>query len=115
MSSLNLRLLAMAVILIGGLAGVLPPLMGKWMASPDSITSRAVRAFSGGTILGVALVSALQQTHKPMKLFSLQHCVQLSASSLLCAAAAATAARLQSFGQATCITSCACSNCSSLQ
>jgi hypothetical protein len=57
MSSLNLRLLAMAVILVGGLAGVLPPIMGKWMASPDSITGRAVRAFSGGAILGVALVS----------------------------------------------------------
>jgi hypothetical protein len=56
MSSLNLRLLAMAVILVGGLAGVLPPIMGKWMASPDSITCRAVRAFSGGAILGVALV-----------------------------------------------------------
>jgi hypothetical protein len=72
MSSLNLRLLAMAVILVGGLAGVLPPIMGKWMASPDSITGRAVRAFSGGAILGVALVGAEQQTsnNNPVTKFS---------------------------------------------
>jgi hypothetical protein len=71
MSSLNLRLVAMAVILVGGLAGVLPPIMGKWLASPDSITGRAVRAFSGGAILGVALVSAKQ------------HCRCLSSQSIV--------------------------------
>eukprot|EP00882_Tetradesmus_deserticola_P004878 GHRQ01005140.1.p1 GENE.GHRQ01005140.1~~GHRQ01005140.1.p1 ORF type:complete len:448 (+),score=82.70 GHRQ01005140.1:167-1345(+) len=61
MSSFNLRLLAMAVILVGGLAGVLPPLIGKWLASPDSITGRAVRAFSGGAILGVALIHIIPE------------------------------------------------------
>jgi hypothetical protein len=59
LSALDLRLLAMAVILVGGLAGVVPPIMGRWLASPDSITGRAVRAFSGGAILGLALVGVL--------------------------------------------------------
>lgn len=62
----------MAVILVGGLAGVLLPLLGKWLASPDSVTGRAVRAFSGGAILGVALVGALQQQWTPTSLFSVQ-------------------------------------------
>ncbi|WIA16196.1 hypothetical protein OEZ85_012909 [Tetradesmus obliquus] len=51
----------MAVILVGGLAGVLPPLLGKWLASPDSVTGRAVRAFSGGAILGVALIHIIPE------------------------------------------------------
>ncbi|WIA36391.1 hypothetical protein OEZ86_007705 [Tetradesmus obliquus] len=51
----------MAVILVGGLAGVLLPLLGKWLASPDSVTGRAVRAFSGGAILGVALIHIIPE------------------------------------------------------
>lgn len=57
-STLYLRVAALFIILVGGLVGVVPPICGSWLkANPDSAAARALRAFSGGTILALALVS----------------------------------------------------------
>lgn len=57
----TLRLVAIFVILVAGLLGVIPPLVGSWLSgSPNSTTSRVVRAGSGGIILALALVRSCQ-------------------------------------------------------
>ena len=54
----TLRLAAIFVILVAGLIGVMPPLIGSWMTgSPNGVTARLIRGCSGGIILSLALVS----------------------------------------------------------
>jgi hypothetical protein len=57
-TTFNLRLAAIFVVLLAGLLGTMPPLIGSWLrGSPNSITARLIRACSGGIILSLALVS----------------------------------------------------------
>jgi len=56
----TLRLVAIFVILVAGLLGVIPPLIGSWLTgAPNGVTARLIRACSGGIILALALVSRL--------------------------------------------------------
>lgn len=57
----KLRVAAIFAILAAGLLGVIPPIVGSWLTgSPNSTTSRVIRAASGGIILALSLVSVPQ-------------------------------------------------------
>jgi hypothetical protein len=62
-NSLTLRLAAIGLIFAAGLLAVVPPILSHWLplfsiSSQSSTLARVMRAFSGGTILALALVRA---------------------------------------------------------
>jgi hypothetical protein len=57
LDTLQLRVLSMAIIFAAGMLGVLPPILGRWLSgSSTTALARLIRAFSGGTILALAMV-----------------------------------------------------------
>ncbi|KAI8464492.1 MAG: Zinc/iron permease [Monoraphidium minutum] len=62
LTSLGLRLVAMAAILAGGVLGAMAPILwARLYPAPDSVPMRLVRTLSGGTILALALIHIIPE------------------------------------------------------
>jgi zinc transporter 1/2/3 len=65
-NTLNLRIIAIFVILLGGLIGGFPPIFTPLFRDPFGMASRVLRAFSAGVILALAFVHIIPESIEMM-------------------------------------------------